>query len=889
MSDRVLPTGTVTFLFSDMAGSTRLVQEVGPAVFAEILERHNDILRTAFARHGGVERGTQGDSFLVMFGEAPAAVAAAAEAQAALAGEAWPRSAGVRVRMGLHTGVGRLGGDDYVGIDVNRAARVAAAAHGGQVLLSEATRTLAEGALPAGTLLRNLGEHRLKDIAAPEHLHQLVIEGVASEFPAPLTLGRSVGNLPVRLTSFVGRHADLAAAGRLLDETRLLTLTGPGGTGKTSLAVELAGVREADYEHGAWFVSLEAVDDPDLVAPTIATAFGLVETPGLVATERLREFLDGRSLLLVIDNFEHVLPAAPLLTPLLRAASGLRIIVTSRAPLRLAGEQEFPVSPLSLDGATPESDAVRLFVERAGRVRPGYDPGEEAPAVVEICRRLDGLPLGIELAASRIGLLPARAIADRLAQRLDLPGGGPRDLPERRRTLQGAIAWSHDLLTEPEQRLLARLSVFAGGWRLEEAEAVCGPEAELGIELIDGLSTLVEQSLVQAAPGPDGARFRMLETIQMFAAERLAERGETDELRRRHALAYLALAEAAAQWLPGNDQRRWLDRLVAEHDNLRVAVAWAIAERETEAALRLGAALWRYWQMRGHLEEGRAAMAAILALPGGEARSPLVMRALDAAGGLDYWSADMAGAHAHYVRQVELAREIGTPSDVANALFNRSFTARLHEGDAALMQRFLEEARVLYAEAGDARGEARLMWTASINLITAGQLGDAVETLERARNDFVELDDIYYRTLVTDSLAWASAALGDVPGAMRWGIDSLRSYRALGDVAGRTVGLIGAAILLEQTGLYHQAATVRGAFDALCHRYGVRPPTPLEQIILPNWSSESVAATIGAEAFEAARTRGAAMTLDEVVDYVIGTLETRLADAGPGLGSQVAG
>ncbi len=342
----------------------------------------------------------------------------------------------------------------------------------------------------------------------------------------------------------------------------------------------------------------------------------------------------------------------------------MTILATSRAPLRLSAEQDFPVAPLPVPEPSEtaalaiESPSVRLFAERAGRVRPGYRLGpDEAPAVAEICRRLDGLPLGIELAASRMALLPAHTIAERLGRQLDLPGAGARDLPERQRTLEAAIGWSHDLLEPSPRVLLARLSVFRGGVRLEEAEDVCGPETELGGQVIDALSSLVDQSLVQAIPGPDGARFRMLETVQMFAARRLDERGEAATIRRRHACAYLALAEEAAPHLPGVEQRRWLERLGAEHDNLRAAIEWAIDVGDVEIAMRLGWALWRFWQLAGFVEEGRRALARILAMPGAEEPTVIRARALEATGGLQYWSADIAAADAAYRAELALARQ----------------------------------------------------------------------------------------------------------------------------------------------------------------------------------------------------------------------------------------
>jgi predicted ATPase/class 3 adenylate cyclase len=517
VTERALPTGTITFLFSDIEGSTRLVERVGPAVFAAMLELHNHVLREAFTSHAGTERGTQGDSFLVMFEEAPRAVAAAAHAQHALAEAQWPGDAPVRVRMGMHTGVGMLGGDDYVGIDVNRAARIAGAAHGGQVLLSEATHALTAGDLPSGTSLRRLGEFKLRDLAHPERISQLVIGGLPADFPPIIGTGvAGAGNLPASASPLIGREEQLRQLDALLRERRLVTLTGPGGIGKTSLALEVARRHADRYTHGTWLVPLDGVPDPELVAPAIAAALGLVEAPGQSGVDRLGAYLADRSVLLVLDNLEHVMPAATTIGHVLELAPALTVLATSRAPLRLALEQEFPVPPLAAPalgeslGDAALTPAVQLFVERARRVRPEYELAEgEAVAVAEICRQLDGLPLGIQLAASRISLLPARSIAKRLADHRSLPGAAARDVPERQRTMEQAIAWSEQLLDEDGRALLARLAVFHDGVRLEEAESVAAPGGD-GPDLLEGLSVLVEQSLVHPIPGPDGLRYRLL-------------------------------------------------------------------------------------------------------------------------------------------------------------------------------------------------------------------------------------------------------------------------------------------------------------------------------------------------------------------------------------------
>jgi predicted ATPase/class 3 adenylate cyclase len=880
VTERTLPTGTITFLASDIEGSTRLVQEIGPATFRDVLERHNLIVRDAIAQHGGTERGTQGDSFLAMFHEAPAAVAAAADVQRGLAAADWPPNVTIRVRMGLHTGVGILGGDDYVGVDVHRAARIASAAHGGQVLLSEATRALVDGELPDGATLRGLGEHKLRDLARSERLSQLVVEGLPSGFPPPRTEeAGTAGNLPPRLSSVIGREADLEQLTRLVRESRLVTLTGPGGTGKTSLAIELARLNASAFPQGAWLVRLDALADPELVTPAIAETLGLLESPGESRADRLVEFLRHRSLLLVLDNFEHLLPAATSVGHLLHAAPRLTVVVTSRAALRLSNEQEFPVKPLGSPAPNePVADAlrsaaVRLFVERAGRVRPGYElTAEDAPAVGEICRRLDGLPLGIELAASGVRLLPPRSIATRLAGHLDLPGAAARDLPERQRSMERAIAWSHDLLEPAAQRLLGRLAVFRGGCRLEEAEQVCGPADELDVDVLDGLATLVDHSLVNASAGPDGARFELLETIRAYAGARLDGRGETHEIERRHATAYLDLVEAVAPRLPGGDQRILLDRLAADHDNLRAAVAWAIDHGETELALRLGAALWRFWQLRGHVQEGRAAMARILAMPGADAPTVWRMRALEADGGLRYWSADLPGADAHYREQLELARKLDNLQGAAGALFNLVHTRSLLSGKHAEAGRLADEAEALYRQIGDERSAARAEWVRLSLAMGRGEFA-LEDRAVAAQRRFEALGDDWYVALTLGTLGWSALARGDVRGALRWWLASMAAHHEMGDMATVVIGLWAGASAVAQMGRQRDAITMMGAFEALCARYGVRPPAFFEEL------TPGVArVTFDLADDPEAAARGAAMSYDEAVDFVNEVARGILAD-----------
>src|SRR5829696_8711081 len=535
------PTGTVTFLFTDIEGSTGLLQALGDR-YPAVLDEHAAILRKAVADTGGVEVSTHGDAFFVVFTSPAAAVRAAVAAQLALAAHDWSPGPPVRVRMGLHTGEGTRGGDDYAGLDVHRAARIADAAHGGQVLVSGTTRALVEQTLPDGATLRDLGPHRLRGLAEPERLHQLAGGGLADEFPPPRTLDARPGNLPHQLSSFVGREAEIAEVERLLGETRLLTLTGPGGSGKSRLALAVAADLLPRFQDGAWFVDLAPVADPALVPAAVANTLGVPEAADRPILDGLKQHLRDRELLLVADNFEQVAEAGPVLEELLGAAPRVRAIVTSRMVLSLQGEQEYAVPPLPV----PDPDrlprdlaeleamaAVRLFRERAAAASPRFVlTAANAPVVAEVCARLDGLPLAIELAATRTKVLTPEQILDRLKRRLALLTSGPRSLPKRQQTLRAAIAWSYDLLDEAERRLFARLSVFTGGWTFEAAEAVCEPEA-FGLDALDGLTSLVDQSLVRRVELPGRpARFSMLETIREFGLEQLEASGELEPVRR---------------------------------------------------------------------------------------------------------------------------------------------------------------------------------------------------------------------------------------------------------------------------------------------------------------------------------------------------------------------
>jgi predicted ATPase/class 3 adenylate cyclase len=890
---RAVPTGTLTFLFSDIEDSTRLVQELDTARYRELLEQHQALLRASFAAHGGIERSTEGDSFFVVFRDAPSAVAAAVDGQRELSAADWPSEARVRVRMGLHSGEGIQGGDDYVGIDVHRAARIAAAAHGGQVLVSESTRALAQHALPRDVALIDLGGYHLKGLASPERLYQLSIGGLPSSFPPPRTDPVARAHLPPRLTSFVGRRPDLDVLRGLLGDSRLITLIGPGGTGKTSMAIECAREVSGDFSDGAWFVALEAISDPDLVPSAIVGALGLQDPSGRTARDQLAENLAGRELLLVLDNFEQVMAASALLGEILGAAPAVKVIATSRAPLHLSAEQVYPVAPLEIPSIAPAQPpgwsmldsaalealgsvpAIRLFVDRVRQVQPAFELSRDnASAVAEICVRLDGLPLGIELAAARVPLLGTAGVAERLVRRLSLPPSPSPDAPARQRTLQETIAWSCDLLDLPGRALFARLSVFSGGWRLDEAEVVCGPAPELGAEVLDTLAGLVDQSLVIAREHRGVVRYEMLETVRQFADDQLAAREDGPTIRRRHALVYLALAEAAAPNVRRRGRAATLERIGPERANLRAAVRWSIESGEAEIALRLTTALVEArgappWGLAGGIEEARSAILTALDLPGADEPTTIRMRCLEAAGTVCYYSGDNPQAATFYRAQLELAQQLGDPQGVADARLNLVWTEDW-TGRVAEARKAHKQVEAAYRALGDEHGLARVSFIRGNVLIEEGRLSEAIEVFERARERFREFDDVPYESMTAGSLGRAYLEAGDRDRAIHYFLRGVVGLaREVDDQGAMTMTLPIGAIAALELGRPEAAAVIMGASETLSRAYGIRPPIGLNQVFTRFDPLARARAELDPAAFEAALQRGRAMRLDQAVSLVL--------------------
>ena len=875
---RELPTGTVTFLLSDIEGSTRLLGQLGDR-YPPLLETHQRLLRGAFAAGEGREVSTEGDSMFFVFPSAPQAVAAAVGAQRALRAHQWPEDGVIRVRIGLHTGEGILGGDNYVGIDLHRAARIMAAGHGGQILLSEATRGVVHQSLPEGVTLRDLGEHRLKDLAQPEFLYQVVADGLQADFPRVRTLERTT-NLPPQLTSFVGRRSEIEEIKERLSGTRLLTLTGPGGTGKTRLSIQVGTELLDVFEDGAFFVALAPITDPELVVPTVAQALGLREEAHRPTIETVGEYLEDKRLLLVLDNFEQVMGAAPKVGELLTGAEGFKVLATSREALGLHGEHEYLVPPMGLPDvahlppleALSQYEAVALFIDRANAVKPGFAvTNENAPAIAEICARLDGLPLAIELAAARVKVLTPQAILKRLGHSLALLAGGARDLPTRQQTLRGAIDWSYDLLDEHERSFFARLSVFVGGFTLDAAEAVCNPHGDLGLDTLDGVASLTNKSLLRQMDTAEAeSRFFMLETIREYASERLADSPEAEEISRRHARFFLSLAEQAEPELLGAEQALWLDTLEEEHDNLRAAIAWAGAHGEVETALLLGGALWRFWQIRGHLREGAMRLPEVLDLPSTTEYPEARAKALEGAGGIFYWMADWEKAERSYSECLELRRKLGDRAGLAEALYNLSFMFAVPpepRRDLDRSQELGKEALELYREIGDRRGEAKGLWHISNIHQIRNEWQPSLDATEAALELFREVDDRFGMGWALHSSGLAAVGLGDLVRAQSAITEALDLFVAAGDLTGIALALADVSILELVRGESERSIRLHGAAlsaerqsgQGLVTNYGGYLP----------WNEEMRRRTVSDADYEKLLAEGEAMSVDEAVAYAL--------------------
>ena len=902
-----------TFLFTDIEGSTALLQRVGGDVYARVLAGHHGLIRSALAAHGGTELNTLGDGFFAGFSSPRACVAAALEMQQALGAQAWPGGEQVRVRMGMHAGEAEPTAAGLVGLDVHRAARIAAVAHGGQVLVSRAAAALADGALPPGAGLQDLGWHRLKDLGRPEQIFQLCAAGLQTEFGPLRSLGNPAlrNNLPAELTAFIGRDRELSKIRALVNSSRLVTLTGAGGAGKTRLGLQAAAELLDGSGDGVWLAELAAVTDQDAVAAAVAGALGIPPQPSRPALDTLADALGPQDILIVLDNCEHLIGGcATTAETILRRCPKVHLLATSREPLGIGGEMIYRVPSLSLPApgdsgvvAAASCDAVALLAARAQAqgVSLALDTGA-IPLVVSVCRRLDGMPLAIELAAARLRSMSLADLAGRLDQRFRLLTGGSRTAPQRQQTLHATVEWSYSLLNRAEQLLLGRLSVFAASFDLAAAEAVGGSGGIDVLEVAGLLGSLVDKSLVVAEPDGTALRYRLLETIRLFAAQRLADAGpeEAAAARAAHRAHYLAVAEMAAPHLAGPQQDSWYGRLDADQANLRRAAEHAAGEPDgTARVLRFGVALRRYWMVQDRNEEAAALLVPVLRRPEAAADPALFAEALvvaahwtmftdmptslqlaeradEVAGGLGdgrllilsrtwlCWAYFFAGqperARPPGAEAVQRARQLGD-----DELLGESLSAYAEAVGVAASGPLYAEAFACAERSGDLDAEQHLHNNAGVDALERGDIPGARAHMEAA----IRAAEARGRPhpLQSASLGMILRAEHDLDGARSTLREALRVGRQIGDKRTMAEAMGGLAFLDGDLGDWHRAAMLHGAAQALLDQTGA-PWDPLDARNRQQ-SLRQAGEALGDEQFQRAYARGMALSFDQAIDLAL--------------------
>lgn len=862
-------TGAVTFLFTDIEGSTRLWEQQ-PENMREALARHDELTRRAVEGNRGTVVKMTGDGVCAAFAEPLHALAAAVQLQQALVDPRATHDIALHVRCGIHAGLVEQRDNDYFGTAVNRAARIMGAAHGGQILLSQAALESIHERLPAGVALRDLGSVRLRDLANPERVYQIVHPDLRRDFPPLRSLEATPNNLPQQVSSFVGRGRELAAVKELLANTRLLTLLGTGGLGKTRLSLQVAAEVLDDYPDGVWFVELAPVADARLVPQAVASVLGVMEEAGRPVLEALVKYVTDRRLLVILDNCEHLVQAcADLAKRLLRAGAGVKVLASSREPVHTPGEATYPVPTLARpDPREPvnvdmlrQYEAVRLFVDRARAVQPAFDVTlRNAPAIAEICQRLDGIPLAIELAAARVRALSVEQIAARLSDRFKLLTGGKRtDLP-RQQTLRALIDWSYDLLSTQEQKLFMRLSVFAGGFTLEAGEAVGAADGIDVLEVLDLLAALVDKSLIELDAA--GERYRMLETVAAYAQQRLDEAGDAHATRARHLAFFLALAEQAASQLWGPRQGAWVQRLGRERENLLCALAWCGAHGEYAfQGLRLVGKLQLYWLPSGMLELGYRLTTEALARSDAQAHTVDRCGALYAASQLAYFLGRFSDTAKHAEQSLVIAREIGDDKRALDALLFLGYAAdEMGDRDIALDQ--FEAAMALARRIGD---RARLSY--ALNALAGhhvpGNEAAALPLYEEATALAREVGDIDAAAVTLQNIGRALLALNQGERARGYLLESLDAAAEIGATRTLLYVIDACVALADERREWERAARFLAAANVETERLGIRRTPGDDQLIGP--PAAHARAALGDAAFTEATAAARALSLDEAV------------------------
>ena len=871
------PSGTITFLFTDIEGSSKL-WESHPDAMRLALAKHDRMLREVFESHGGFIFKTIGDAFCVAFDTAHQAVTGAVEVQRSLYNESWYGISSIKVRIALHTGPAEHRDGDYFGPSLNRVSRILAAAHGGQTLLSRVTEELVRDYLPGDVRFRELGEFRLRDLARPEHIFQVICNDLPSEFPALRSLESVPNNLPSQLTNFIGREREIAEVKRLIATNHLITLTGTGGTGKTRLSLQVAAELLEKFPDGVWFVEFATIDDAALVYEAVAAALNVRQEPERSLAATLTDFLRQKHLLLIFDNCEHLVSAcAALAETLLRASPCLFILASSREPLSIPGEKAWPLAPLSMPDQwreiviAPDAvetmlkyEAIRLFIDRVSLARPGFEltPANVTP-VAQICWRLDGIPLAIELAAARARVLSIQDIAERLDDRFQLLTGGSRTAVPRQKTLRALIDWSFDLLSEPERTLLRRLSVFARGRSLEAVEQVCTDDSLEKWEIFDVLIQLVDKSLLTVEKTPDDAtRYYMTESVWDYSEIKLSEAGETETFRKRHLDYFLTYAEATEPKIFGPQQHAWLEKLDLDKINFRFAVQTSLdLPGQVKKGLRLLTATQRFVEVRGLFKETRESLDRLLAHPDASQHDAVRARALCAAGRLAWLSDDLATCDRCVPEAVEIYRELGDPAGLASALIDRGVFLAF-EGPPESGVSLVAEAEALIKPLRNPRLRARLCHVKSM-LAARTNFAESFELGTKSLNLYRELGDGWQVGIVHWGVGMAATALGRFAEARVHFTECLRGAWDLGNRWGVPYPLEAFAALAVAEQEYARAAQLLGAAEAIRAKLGISVE-PADHPAIRQLLASAADHFLG-EDIESARKRGREMTLEEAV------------------------